>query len=109
MIKGYRTDNGIFNVSYFMEELLKNQQNIRFSGAGASHQNGAVEHFIKTIVTMARTMLMHTDLICPEDTFSTYLWPMEMDYSVWVYNRIPDMQYALSAIEKWSRSRFEPV
>ena len=29
---GYHTDNGIFNASYFMEELWKKQQNIRFSG-----------------------------------------------------------------------------
>ena len=34
-IKGYQTDNEIFNVSEFMEELLKKQQKIRFSGAGA--------------------------------------------------------------------------
>ena len=42
-IKGYHTDNGIFNSSEFMEELLKNQKRIIFSGAGASHQNGAAE------------------------------------------------------------------
>ena len=32
-----------------------------------------------------------------------------MDYAVWFYNPISDMQYGLSAIEIWSRSRFEPV
>ena len=58
VIKGYHTDNGIFNSSEFMEELLKKQQKIRFSGAGASHQNGAAERAIKTVVTMASTMLM---------------------------------------------------
>ena len=41
VIKGYHTDNGIFNYSEFMEEMLKKQKNIRFSGAGASHKNGA--------------------------------------------------------------------
>ena len=39
MINEYHTD--IFNTSKFMEELLKKQQKLRFSGAGASHQNGA--------------------------------------------------------------------
>ena len=34
---------------------------------------------------------------------------MAMDYAVWVYNRTPDMQSGLSAIEIWSRSMFEPV
>ena len=79
MIKGYHTDNGIFNCSEFMKELLKKQQKIRFSGAGASHQNGAAERAIKTVVTMARAMLMHAALRCPEDTLSTDLWPM-----VWI-------------------------
>ena len=41
MIKVYHnTENGIFNTSKFMKELLKKQQKIGFSGAGASHQNG---------------------------------------------------------------------
>ena len=77
--------------------------------AGASHQNGSAERSIKTVVTMARTMLMHAALICPEDTLSTDIWPMAMYYAVWVYNRTPDMQSGLSAIEIWSRSSFEPV
>ena len=109
VIKGYHTDNGIFNSSEFMEELLKKQKKIRFSGAGASYQNGAAERAIKTVFTMSRTILMHAALRCPEDTFSTDLCPMEMDYSVWVYNWTPYMQSGLSAIEIWSRSRFEPV
>ena len=69
MIKGYHTDNGIFNSSEFMEELLKKQQEIRFSGAGASHQNGSAERTIKTVVTMERTMLMHAALRYPEEKF----------------------------------------
>ena len=92
-----------------MEEMLKNQQKIRFSVAGPSHQNGAEDRDIKTVVTMARTMLIHSAVRCPEDTFFTDLWQMAMDYSVWVYNWIPDMKSGLFAIEIWSRSRFEPV
>ena len=80
---------------------MKKQQKIIFSGAGASHQNGAADSDIKTVVTMARTMLMHAALRCSEDTFSTDLWPMAMDYAVWVYNNTPEMQSGLSAIEIW--------
>ena len=43
VITGYHTDNGIFNASDFTEDLLKKQQKIRFSSAGALHQNGAAE------------------------------------------------------------------
>ena len=39
MINEYHTD--ILNTSKFMEKLLKKQQKLRFSAAGASHQNGA--------------------------------------------------------------------
>ena len=86
-----------------MEELFNNNQKIRFSRAGASHQNEASERVIKTVVTMAKTVLIHTALICPEDTFSTDLWPMAMHYAVWVYNNIPDVNSGLSAIEILSR------
>ena len=40
MINVYHTDNEIFNTSNFIEELLKNQKKIMFSGASASHQMG---------------------------------------------------------------------
>ena len=109
VIKGYHTDNGIFNALEFMEEILKKQKKIIFSGSGASHQNGAEERAINTVVTMSRNMLMHAALRCPENTFSTYLWPISMGYAAWLYNRIPDIKSGLSAIEIWSRSMFEPV
>ena len=92
-----------------MEELFKKHQKIRFSGAGASHQNGSTERATKTVVTMARTMFMHTLIIFTEDKFSTDIWPVAMYYTVWVFNWIPDIQSGLSAIKIWSRSRFEPL
>ena len=104
--KGYQTDNGIFNDSEFMKEMLKKQQQISFSGNRASHENGAAERATKTVVTMERTVLTHAAIIFTEEKFLTDLWPMAMYYSIWIYNRIPDMQYGLSATEIWSRSRF---
>ena len=109
LIKGYNTDNGIFNASEFMEKLLNKHQNIRFIGVSESHKNGSSERAIKMIVTTERNILMHAALRCPEDTFYTNICPMAMDYAIWVYNRIPRMQSGLSAIEIWSRSRFYPV
>ena len=77
---------------------MKQQQRIRFSGDVASHKNGTEEHAIKKVVTMARTMLMHDVIKFTDDTLSTDLCPMTMDYVVWVYNQIPYMQSGLSAI-----------
>ena len=71
MIKVYHTDNGIFNTSKFMVELLKNQQKIRFSGASTSHQNGSAERSIKTVVHMATAILMQGWMIFHKDTLST--------------------------------------
>ena len=99
MVKGYHTANGIYNASEFTEETPKKQQEIQFSGSGASHQNGTSDRAIKTIVTMESTMLMHAALRFPKDTLSTDIWPMAMYYAVWDYNRIPDIHSGLSAIE----------
>ena len=86
VIKGYHTDNGIFNESEFMEELLKKHQKIRFSGAGASYKNGAAERAIKTVVNMARTTLIHSTLICPEENclliFVHWKWIMLYGYTI---------------------------
>ena len=70
MINVYHNDTGIFNTSKFMEKLLKNQKKISFSGASTSHQNGAAERAIKTVVNMVSTILMQAWMICHKDTFS---------------------------------------
>ena len=85
-IKGYLNNNGIFNTSEFIEELFKNQKKTRFTGAGASHQNGTAERAIKVLVTMERTMLIHDALICTDETlyisFGQYQWNMLYGYIV---------------------------
>ena len=58
MIKGYHANNGIFNNPEFMEEQLKKQKNIRFSGASASHKNGSEERNTKMVFILERIMLM---------------------------------------------------
>ena len=65
-----------------MEGLLNKQQNIRFSGAGASHQNGAAERAVKTEFNMENIQVMHASLRCPEETLTTDIWTMEIDYAV---------------------------
>ena len=56
--------------------ILKKDPKIRFSGAGYS--NGAAELSIKIVATVARNILMHAALRCPEDTLSADLWKMAM-------------------------------
>ena len=71
VIKGYCTRYGMSNTSEFMEELLKNQKKIRFSGAGASHQNEAAEHAINMLVNTESTIFMNNELRCTKETLST--------------------------------------
>ena len=92
-----------------MEDLLNNHKQIRFIGDVASHKNGAADNAIKKVVTTERTMLMHDALRRTKEELSNDIWPMEMGYSIWTYNRIPDMKSGLSAINIWSRLRFDSV
>ena len=86
MINKYHTENGIFNTSKFMEEMLNNKQKIRFSGGSASHQNGASDRAIKTVVTMESAILMQAWMICHKDTlfidFGQRKWNMLYGYKV---------------------------
>ena len=104
IIQGYHTDNGVFTAKEFMEELLSKGQNIRFSGAGAGHQNGVAERSIRTVVGIARTMMLHAALRHGSGMISQNLWPQAMDHAVWLYNRIPQTQSGLSPLELWTRS-----
>ena len=70
MINIYHTENLIFNTSKFMEDLLKNQQKIRFIGAGVSHKNGSAERTINMVVTLTSAILMQSGIIRHKDTLS---------------------------------------
>ena len=88
LVQAYHTDNGVFRAKEFNDKILENQQIITFSGVGAHHQNGAAERAIRTIFTIARTMLTHAAIRWP-DAITTDLWPMALDYAVWLHNRMP--------------------
>ena len=72
-VLSYHTDNGIFTSAEVMQELLKSDQTISLSGVEAAHQNGIAEKAIKTVVSMACTMMLHADIRSPEDTITTKL------------------------------------
>ena len=104
VIQQYHTDNGVFTSKDFMDEILKSGQNVRFSGVGTGHQNGVAERGIKTVVNMARTMLLHAAIHGPDGFVTTQLWPMAMDYAAWLYNHIPKMDSGVAPVELWSRT-----
>lgn len=89
-VGSYHTDNGTFTASAFVKEITENHQTISFSGPGAHHQNGVAERAIGTIISSARTMMLHAKLRWP-NAVSTDLWPMAVDYAVHVYNTGPKL------------------
>ena len=97
MIKVYHTDNGIFNISNFIEDILKKQKNIRFSEASASHQNGESERTINLVVTVTSTMLVLTAPICHKELFSNdyFQWKYTILYGYILGSLICSMVYGL--------------
>ena len=72
-IQSYHTDNGVFTAKTFYEQLLDGNQTLSLSGVGAAHQNDDAERAIKTVVNMARTMLLYAACRSPENTITVEL------------------------------------
>jgi hypothetical protein len=71
----YQSDNGsAFTSAAFAQHLSERQQEIWYAGAGAHHHNGIAERAIQSIMSRARTMLLHAALHWP-NAANTQLWP----------------------------------
>ena len=103
VIRNYRSDNGAFSKQSFVQEILKDEQHITFSGVGAHHQNGCAERAIRTVVTKARAMLLHAQLRWPDET-PVELWPMVMQHATHLINSIPNINEGLSPEEKFAKA-----
>jgi hypothetical protein len=102
----YLSDNGSpFTSHDFSKHLQAFSQVTRFAGAGAHHQNGIAERAIRTIVSLARTMMMHATIHWP-DTSDTQLWPMAVQHATYLYNRMPSLESGTCPYDLFTRSRF---
>ena len=72
------------------------------SGVGAHHQNGVAERAIATIIGRARAMILHAAIHWPGETH-TDLWPLAIDYAVYLWNHTPHMESGMSPIELFCR------
>ena len=52
-------------------------------------------------------MMLHAAMRWPEEELTPDLWPMAMDYAVYIYNRLPKSDTGYSPIELWSRTSFD--
>ncbi len=67
---------------------------------GAKHQNGRAEQSTQTIMSMARTFMIHVSLHWDEQgSGAMALWPFAVRHAVWLYNRLPNGVTGLSPMK----------
>ena len=97
-VKGYHSDNGVFDAQDFQDELRVLEQTHTKSGVGAHHQNGVAERSIQTVMNSARAMMLHAALHWPKG-MDTNLWPLAVDYAVHLWNHTPRRESGVSPME----------
>lgn len=101
----YQADNGsVFTSGAFTQHLADVQQTIRYAGAGAHHHNGIAERAIQSIMSRARTMLLHAAIHWPDAT-NTQLWPFAVRQAVHLHNFVPDPSTGLSPNDLFTRTK----
>ena len=87
-IKRIHADNGIFNTNKWTKHLQENKQYFSFCGAGAHHQSPIAERGNRTVIELARTMLLEAHSMWPEHV-DFDLWPFAVAMAIDVYNNTP--------------------
>ncbi|KAG7345831.1 hypothetical protein IV203_033362 [Nitzschia inconspicua] len=103
-IKEYLSDNHPLRSHEFVQDCLNQKQKQKFSGVGAHHQN-RVERANQTIFNWSRALMLHYILHWPQQA-QLDLWPFAVNYAVWLWNHLPDIQTRLSPIEVFTSTTF---
>ena len=104
-VQSYFGDNGVFTAKGFKADLVVKNQAIRFSGAGAHHQNGIAERAIQTVTYLSRSMIIHMCLHWPDQSTEIDLWPFALTYAAWIWNRFPSLSSGFSPLELFSQTK----
>ena len=100
------TDSGSnYTAKEFRQHLESFHQVHRLAGVGAHHHNGIAERNIRTIMTMARTMMLHSAVHWPDVT-DTSLWPMAVNHAVFLHNHLPSESTGFSPHDVFSKTRW---
>ena len=102
----YMSDNGTaFTSKEFVEHLSNFHQISKLAGVGAHHHNAQAERAIRTIMSIARTMMMHAGIHWP-DVADPTLWPMAVKHSCFLYNHVPSHLSGLSPNDLFTKTRW---
>jgi hypothetical protein len=97
-IKTYCANNVPFGNDDFRNNVQQHGQTIDFSGVGAHHQNGIAERAIQTIMSWARTMMLHSIIMWPNQA-DLALWPFALNHAVFLWNNMPQRESKMAPIE----------
>jgi len=104
--QSYLSDNGkAFTSAGFTSHLSQFEQVMKFAGVGAHHHNGNAERAIQTIMSIARTMMLHSAIHWP-DVADPMLWPMAVQHAVFLHNHVADDSTGLSPSNVFTRTRW---
>ena len=102
----YMSDNGTsFTSKAFTEHLKTFFQTSKFAGVGAHHHNAQAERAIRTIMSIARTMMIHSGIHWPDVADST-LWPMAVKHACFLFNHVPNHTTGLSPADLFTKVRW---
>jgi hypothetical protein len=104
-IRTFKADKAPFSSVEFNTYVANKGQEITFSGVGAHHQNGVAERAIKTIISWARTMMLHAILHWPEQT-TLDLWPFTMDHAAYCRKHLPNKAERIAPLEAFTGAQF---
>jgi hypothetical protein len=103
-IHKFHADNGIFASKKIKDDCALMGQIYSFSGVGAHHQNGVAERNVKTLAQWACANMLHLAHHWPSQT-NVRFWPQAIEYSIWVFNRLPHQTIGLSPNKLWLSCR----
>ena len=100
----------MFTADEFREDCETKDQIQSMSGVGMQHQNTRAERAIQTIMSMARTFLVHVSLRWNEwGTDSLKLWPFAVRHAAWIYNCLPNRITGLTPIERGTKQKSKHI
>ena len=106
IVQEYLSDMGTsFTSKDFQKHLQEYEQVIRFAGAGGHHHNPQAERSIRTLTSIARTMMFHQAIHWPA-VADAQNWPMAMRHALHLINHVPNATTGHSAHDVFSKTRW---
>ena len=103
----YTSDHGSAFISKSYTAHLSNFSQIQqFAGVGAHHHNGVAKKAIQAIMSIARTMMLHSAKHWSEVSDPS-LWPMAVQYATYLYNKVPDPSTDLCPDDLFTKTRWK--